>query len=112
MPLTELEPEFIRLASETGSFHRVATLAEAQGLLFLCPVCYQRNGGPVGAHSVICWSRSRGVPDGVHPAPGRWKLDGDDFLNLTLNGDGGSRSVALIGGCQGHFFVTAGQVHP
>lgn len=92
----------------------VDTIQEAQGVRFLCPVCFETNNGPVGTHGVICWSRSRGIPDGVQPGPGRWLLVGTGLADLTLNGDGGSRSVALTGdgGCKAHFHVTNGEVHP
>ena len=90
----------------------VATLAEAQGVQFLCPICFVANGGAVGTHSVLCWSRSRGAPDDASPGPGRWTLDGTGFEDLTLNGDppGTARSVALGGGCDWHGFVTNGEV--
>jgi hypothetical protein len=34
------------------SYHRVATLAEADGIWFLCPKCFAANGGRVGTHTV------------------------------------------------------------
>lgn len=110
MKLSELEAVFIAL---TPNGHReVATIAEAQGVRFLCPKCFAANGGPVGTHGVICWSRSRGVPDDVRPAPGRWALDGTSIGDLTLNADppGTARSVQLLGGgCAWHGFVTNGE---
>lgn len=123
MKLTDLEPRFLRwerreLGAPTDSprateviWHHVDSLAEAQGILFLCPKCFVANGGRVGTHSVVCWSRSRGVPDDATPGPGRWTLEGTGFHDLTLNGDGGSRSVLLTGGgCAWHGFVTNGEV--
>jgi hypothetical protein len=53
---------------------------------------------------------SRGVPDDAKPGPGRWSLVGTGFDDLTLDGDGGSRSVLLLGGCAWHGFVTNGEV--
>ncbi len=86
-------------------------LAEASGVKFLCPKCFAANNGPVGTHAVICWSRSRGVPDDATPGPGRWRLDGTGLHDLTLNADlpSGARSVLLIGGCGWHGFVTNGE---
>lgn len=87
----------------------MTTKAAAQGVQFLCPKCFAANGGPVGTHMVICWSRSLGVADDVRPGPGRWTFDGE-LSNLTINGDppGNARSVALGGGCEWHGHVTAG----
>lgn len=112
MRLTELEGEFIRREVRDGHVYHVpvATLAEAQGVKFLCPKCYADNRGPVGTHLVVCWSRSRGIPDDAKPGPGRWMLEGTGLDDLTLNGDppGNARSVALEGGCAWHGFVTMG----
>lgn len=108
IPLVQLEAKFIRL-TENG--HReVETIEEAQGIRFLCPVCFDRNRGPVGTHIVICWSRSRGVPDHVRPGPGRWTLHGTGIGDLHLEGDpvGGARSVELKGGCAWHGFINHG----
>lgn len=88
----------------------VDRIEDAQGVAFLCPKCFKANGGATGTHSVICWSRSRGIPDDAKPGPGRWLLVGSGLVDLTLNGDGGSRSVAVIGGCAWHGFVTNGEV--
>lgn len=85
-------------------------MKQAQGLKFLCPKCFERNNGPVGTHSVIIWSRSRGVPDHATPT-GRWTLDGVSCANLTVNGDppGSARSIQLIGGCAWHGYITNGR---
>lgn len=113
MRLTELAPEWMCYEVRSdGIYHvRVDGIGAAQGIMFLCPKCFVANGGPVGTHAVICWSRSRGVPDEASPGPGRWTLEGSSFEDLTLNGDGGSRSVLLTcGGCAWHGFVTNGEV--
>ena len=130
MKLTDLEAEFLRwekrfegvpyikpAGGEFGDpFERVVhvsvpTLAEAQGVQFLCPKCYAENGGARGVHLVVCWSRSRGVPDEATPGPGRWTLVGTGLHDLTLNGDppGAARSVLLTSGCGWHGFVTNGE---
>jgi hypothetical protein len=133
--LSDLEPQFIRyvlnkdvpvevavdpanypeggtkMVSRDQVCHaRTDKIDEAQGIRFLCPKCFEANGGPVGTHVVICWSRSRGVPDSAEPGPGRWTLDGTGLADLTLNGDGSSRSVLLLGGCGWHGFITNGEV--
>jgi hypothetical protein len=111
--LADLEARFYRWEKRDDGriFHvPVETIAEAQGVRFLCPKCFAENGGPIGTHSVVCWSRSRGVPDEATPAPGRWTLDGTGIDDLTLNGDppGAARSVLLTAGCGWHGFVTNG----
>lgn len=117
MRLSDLDPRFLkhgRTPEGVGTHSTVDSIADAQGIIFLCPKCFQVNGGEVGTHSVICWSRSRGAPEDAVPGPGRWRLDGTGFHDLTLNGDaaggGGARSVLLIGGCEWHGFITDGEV--
>ncbi len=112
MRFADLEPQLLRYEVRDGHVYHVYvdSLADAQGVRFFCPKCFAANGGPVGTHGVICWSRSRGVPDEATPGPGRWTLEGSSFDDLTLNGDGGSRSVLLAGGCAWHGFVTNGEV--
>lgn len=112
MRLRDLEAEFLRYEKrEDGIYHvRVDNIAEAQGVMFVCPLCYANLGKREGAHSVICWSRSRGVPEDASPGPGRWKLDGTSLDDLTLNADppNQNRSVQLNGGCGWHGHVTNG----
>lgn len=115
MKLTELQPQFLRFVEDNvgrKEFHHVDSIDLAQGISFLCPKCFVENRGARGTHAVICWSRSRGVPDHVRPAPGRWTLVGTGYHDLTLNGDppGAARSVLLTSGCAAHFFVTNGEV--
>lgn len=113
MRLIELEPEWLTLVPDKPGYRqRGVSMDEAQGIIFLCPKCFAANGGPVGTHSVICWSRSRGVPDHETPGPGRWTFAGTSFEDLTLNGDppGNARSVLLTAGCRWHGLITNGEV--
>lgn len=112
MRLSELEPMWLRYlkVSDTVFHVKVSGIEHAQGIRFLCPKCYAANNGPIGTHSVVCWSSSRGVPDDALPGPGRWALRGTSFNDLTLDCEPGkSRSVALLGGCAWHGYVTAGE---
>lgn len=82
---------------------RQPTLQDADGVLFLCPLCYRTNNGKIGTHSVLCWFRGR-VPDDRHPGPGRWDVTGTSIDDLSL-----SPSIQLLGGgCSWHGFVTNG----
>jgi hypothetical protein len=110
--LRTLDATFIKHEVRDGhDYHvHVDRIEDAQGVQFLCPKCFVANGGAVGTHQVICWSRSRGVPDEVRPQPGRWKIDGTSIDDLTLNADppATQRSVAITGGCGWHGHVTNG----
>lgn len=66
-------------------------IADADGIWFLCPVCFQKNSGPIGTHAIICW-RPR-VPPEVFPRPGRWEFEGTGIDDLTLVA--GSSSILL-----------------
>lgn len=114
MKLSQLDPCWLRyVAHEDGRIYhyQVDRLHNAQGVQFLCPKCYVANGGEVGTHVIVCWSRTRGTPEDASPGPGRWALHGTDFSNLTLDGDSGaSRSVLLQSGCKWHGFITNGEV--
>jgi hypothetical protein len=104
--LADLEPQFLRVEEAGRVLRHVDTLAEAEGIMFLCPVCFAKNAGRVGTHAVICWRPS--VPQYVLPGPGRWEFEGTGYEDLTLRA--GSSSVLLNGGCKAHFFVTDGQI--
>lgn len=90
MKLTELEPKFLKRESDT-LFRMVDTLGEADGLQFLCPVCWKANRGEVGTHGIICWNPS--VPQTTHPVPGRWSFEGTGFHDLSLVA--GSSSILI-----------------
>lgn len=88
------------------TFHTVTTLAEADGVWFLCPLCFKQNGGAKGTHTVaILWKEGPGqrFNNGV-----RWKLEpctGMDDLRL-------SPSIQCHGGCNWHGFVGWSGVPP
>jgi hypothetical protein len=109
--MRHLQAQFLRyeMTPEGATHQRVDTIEEAQGVRFLCPKCFKKNSGPIGTHSVVCWSRSRGTPNDAFPGPGRWKLEGTHIGDLTLAAEPGqTRSVHLMGGCGWHGFVTKG----
>ena len=106
MKLATLKARLISYWEKEGKAHfqEVEKLSEADGVIFLCPRCFETNKGTVGTHSVICWFRDR-VPDHVRPGPGRWEPSGEGLDDLTL-----SPSVDLSrgDGCQWHGFVRSG----
>lgn len=137
MRLSELTPEFIKYETRVETYsiidgdpetwrergcpsHEVTgpkeytvfvdSIAEAQGIDFLCPKCFLENGGPVGTHMCEVTFEGKGVPDeqGSHNAsgkPSRWGVSGTGIEDLTL-----WPSILLIGGCNWHGHITNGEV--
>jgi hypothetical protein len=105
MKLSELGPEWLKIIDERTRSTDVE-MAEADGIIFLCPKCFQKNGGPVGTHSIICWRPS--VPPSVTPGPGRWEFNGTGLDDLSLVA--GSSSILLQGGCEAHFLIQNGEI--
>ena len=94
MRLSELEPTFRRWAP--NGLGKANAIADAQGILFLCPACLNKDG-----HSLLVWFDERGVPAEALPAP-RWKVTGNSFEDLSL-------TPSVNAGCW-HGFVTNGQI--
>jgi hypothetical protein len=99
-----------RTADAEGQFTVAVPFAEAQGIQFLCPLCFAKNNGPVGTHGCDVTFADRGVPDqmGSHNKDGqavRWTVSGDAFENLTT-----TPSILLEGGCAWHGFITNGAI--
>lgn len=110
MKLVDLDAQFLKYAPDGDHVYlrNVQSLREADGVIFLCPLCFQANNGRVGTHSVICWFTGK-VPDDVGPKPGRWNPQGDGLHDLTFIPPG-AVSVQLLGeGCQWHGFVANGE---
>ncbi len=105
MKLTELEPKFVKMESES-IWRTDAAISDCDGIEFLCPKCFAENNGPVGTHMIICWKPH--IPQTIYPAPGRWNFEGASLDDLSLVA--GSSSVALLSGCKAHFFVTNGEI--
>lgn len=106
MLLSELDPRFLKRIDD-AHFEELDSMAGADGVEFLCPVCFQKNGGPVGTHSIICWEPR--VPQTTSPVPGRWRMSGGRE-SLTLTGDRSSSVLLSTAPCKAHFFVTAGEI--
>ena len=105
MRLTELQPEWMNYVdggqqgfSDThstvdyGSGEAASPpdsaegIVQADGVLFLCPTCFVKNGGPAGTESVLCWFANKPhIPADATPGPGRWTATGSSFDDLTLS---------------------------
>jgi hypothetical protein len=94
MKLSELEPTFLVIVDEKTMRH-TDDIQGADGVMFLCPKCYGHNAGPVGTHQVLCWQPH--VPQSRDPKPGRWRLVGTGYADLTLVA--GSSSILLMSWC-------------
>jgi hypothetical protein len=104
MLLGELEPTFLKILDDRRCQRWGVELADADGVMFLCPACFQKNGGSVGTHSIICWQPH--VDPKRDPKPGRWPFTGTSIEDLTL-----SPSISLPGdGCGAHFFIENGEI--
>lgn len=107
MRLVELDPKFLarKPTNDVDYPHvleHVVTLAEADGIRFLCPKCFMEHGGPEGTHQIRIPFVGRGL------GPAGWQVSGTTFSDLTL-----MPSIALPadgGGCGYHGFVTNGEV--
>lgn len=131
MKLLELEPRFLRYVLETAdehrgrrlpdgttqwggfpidTFHNVESLSEADRIMFLCPLCFTRNSGPVGTHGIAIDFVGRATPDSAcmrndQKQPVRWNATGNSLEDLTL-----TPSILILSGCQWHGFVTNGEI--
>jgi hypothetical protein len=106
--LTDLEAAFLKIVDGCGTTFRHVDILfpEADGIFFLCPVCFVTNQGRVGTHGIICWKPH--VPQTMPPGPGRWDFQGTGLQDLTLVA--GSSSILLKGGCNAHFFIRNGEI--
>lgn len=111
MRLAELEPEFLRISPPEKTLGKLSfemvDFAQADGVMFLCPVCFVANSGRDGTHQIICWRPH--VPQTIEPIPGRWEFEGNGAADLSLVA--GSSSVHLTKSpCGAHFFVRGGEI--
>jgi hypothetical protein len=96
--LVDLDGHLVKRTGEREEAWDVP-LAEAEGVIFQCPLCVNTGG-----HYVQCWFAGK-VPDGLTPGPGRWTPTGTGIDDLTLN-----PSVHLSGeGCGWHGWVKNGE---
>lgn len=88
--------------------HQQAELTGADGVEFLCPKCFEENGGAVGTHLVQVFFHGGDAPENLgkdsegHTA--RWTANGTGLDDLTL-----SPSIYVKTGCGWHGYVTNGE---
>lgn len=114
-PLRTLQAVFIKYTGDDGrSMHHGnppdVTIEQADGVMFLCPKCYEKNGGPAGTHRIVCNRPRVPLRPGVYVGPGRWEFSGTGIDDLVLTAS--SSSVKLSGGCAWHGFVGKSNVPP
>jgi len=88
--------------------HHVKVMAEAQGVMMLCPLCFQKNGGDRGTHWIRVPFAGRGVTDeqAMHDDQGKpvcWEVSGASLEDLST-----APSILLLGGCGWHGYITHG----
>jgi hypothetical protein len=94
MKLTELQPVLLEHREFEGDVHCVAaaSLESAEGLAIMCPAC--RGGND---HRHVFWTHRGLTPHTVRLSPGRWRLVGTGFGDLTLEPDPPTEAAILIG---------------
>lgn len=120
MKLIDLEPQFVRYVTQSSEdqfaegrstpaeyLHHVNSVAEAQGIMFLCPSCFAKNAGPIVTHAIEVSFANRGVRDrqGSHNRenkPSRWNVFGSGYVDLTLK-------PSINCGCW-HGYITNGEL--
>lgn len=69
---------------------KVDLLEQAQGIWFLCPTCFAKNGGRIGTHSIQVGFHGRGLLDdqssqNKEGKPSRWNVSGTSLEDLSLS---------------------------
>lgn len=109
--LSVLEARLYRRVPGSESVsEEVHSIAEAEYVMFLCPKCFDANGGAVGTHMIACWRPGAGWPG--KDMGGHWNLEGTSLADLTLTGGSASVLVTGTGSCGAHFFVRNGSIIP
>lgn len=104
---------------ERYEFHNVGSVGEADQIFFLCPLCFEKNGGSKGTHGVDVSFAGRNIPDeaGTRDStgkPSRWTVvSGTSLDDLVL-----APSILLDAGrepdkgCHWHGFVGFAGIPP
>lgn len=106
------EPYFWSPNPYRYAFHEVTTVQEADSVMFLCPACFEINGGSIGTHSVMVTFADRDVPPeagsrGKGGKPTRWQVSGNNIDDLVL-----TPSILLHSPCAWHGYVGSNGILP
>lgn len=96
---------------ERYGLRTVDSVEKAHHLDFLCPLCFQKNRGPVGTHHVLVSFAGRDFPEDAGSrgsnGPTRWEVSGRSLDDLVLK-----PSIQLLGGCNWHGYVGSSGIPP
>lgn len=99
----------VKELGERVYLYEVKTVDEAEGIQFLCPMCFTMNKGAVGTHTIEVTFAGRNVMDHVgsrgEKGPTRWTVSGDSFENLST-----TPSILLSAFCGWHGYITDGEL--
>jgi len=98
-------------------YRHVETLAEADGVWFLCPKCYVKNGGVLGTHMIAIGFADRDCLPGSYSqdrngVDTRWNVSGADIDSLTLTPSIDLSQPEIVSCCGWHGFVGSNGVPP
>lgn len=111
------EADFETVLGPQGYYVSVATLDEAHGIRFGCPLCFhgQVPGQVARAHNVLIGFAERAPPGTFsrndQGQDSRWAVSGTGFEDLTLTPSiWNDKSGAAQGRCSWHGFITNGVI--
>lgn len=86
----------VKLTDDRGSFKKVNTIAEADGLFFQCPRCHHSAINSRITERILCWFKH--VPLTIAPKPARFVPTGHDLKDISFVSQN-------ITGCRWHKFI-------
>ncbi len=89
----------------TFHFHNVESLSDADHIVFLCPMCFEKNGGAKRTHQVFVSFAGRDIPLEAGSInnkgqPSRWNVSGSGLDDLVL-----TPSILIGGPCAWHGYI-------
>lgn len=105
--LKQLKGRLLRFYNDNLNFEEVKTLAEADGVQFICPKCFKEDPDAEYPHEVTLWFSSIGkLSEKIQGHPG-WNKSGSSLEDLTFVPPG-AVSVLIKARCCWHGFVKNG----
>jgi len=107
------EDEIEEVTGPQDYYVPVDTLVEAQGIWFLCPLCFDTNKGSIGTHWVGVGFADRAPPgtfsQNKEGKDSRWSVSGTGLDDLVLTP---SIQLDTEHGCKWHGFVGSSGIPP